>query len=87
MTSTCVKKAIGDGAKWSLDSEEVSRSLRPSIVATKDIKRGEAFSYQNTATLRPNIGLHPSHHPHIIGKRANVEISRGTGIVFEAIGD
>ena len=82
-----VKKAIGDGATWSLESEEISRSLRPSIVATQDIRRGEAFSYQNTATLRPNIGLPPSQHPHIIGKRANVEISRGSGIVFEAIGD
>ena len=54
--------------------ESISKKLRRSIFAIKDIKKGERFNQLNIDTLRPNIGLPASKYFFVIGKKAKKNI-------------
>ena len=53
------------------DSEKKTKLLvRKSIVASKDIKKGEKFSKNNLLTKRPGDGLSPFKIKSLIGKKS-----------------
>ncbi|MBI5789055.1 MAG: N-acetylneuraminate synthase [Candidatus Schekmanbacteria bacterium] len=55
-----IEKALGDGVKKPSPSELKNIPIaRKSIVAIRDIKRGEKFSENNIGTKRPGTGLSP----------------------------
>jgi len=60
--------------------EAISKKLRRSIFAIKDIKKGEKFNLLNIDTLRPNIGLPASKYFLVIGKKAKTNIKTGMSI-------
>ena len=82
---TEVASSIGTSRAWGLSGESQSRSHRPSIIVTRDVAKGEVFSEQNVATLRPNIGLPPKYLPKILGSKSLKSLSRGTGVTAEAV--
>ena len=45
--------------------------VRKSIVAKKDIKKGEFYTEENLTTKRPAIGICPMRWDEIIGKKSN----------------
>ena len=45
--------------------------VRKSIVAKKDIKKGEFFTEENLTTKRPAIGICPMRWNEIVGKKSN----------------
>lgn len=51
------------------------KNVRKSIVAAKDIKKGEIFSKQNLAIKRPGIGLRPSVWRQLLGKKAKKDFT------------
>ena len=64
-----IEKAIGDGVKRSTKSEKPNIDIaRKSIVAKKEIKKGEIFSENNLTTKRPGTGISPMDWDSIIGK-------------------
>lgn len=66
-----IEKALGDGIKRPSPSEIKNRAIaRKSIVASRDIKKGEAFSEENITTKRPGTGLDPMMWHKVIGKKA-----------------
>ena len=55
-----IELALGDGIKRVVPSEIANRSVaRKSIVAAREIRKGEAFTEHNLTTKRPGIGLSP----------------------------
>ena len=50
------------------------KTVRKSIVATRNIKKGEIFSQQNLSIKRPGTGIHPKHFYKIIGRVAKKNI-------------
>jgi N-acetylneuraminate synthase len=58
---------------------------RRSIVASRDIMKGELLSEENIVIIRPSIGLAPVYLDSIIGKRLNQNVALGQGITFEAL--
>jgi N,N'-diacetyllegionaminate synthase len=61
----------GDGIKRPSASERANRPIaRKSIVAARDIAKGEIFSAENLATKRPGTGLSPMRWDEVIGKAA-----------------
>ena len=51
------------------------------VVATKNIKKGELFSFSNTWPKRPGIGeIQARDHSKIIGKKSKIDISAGEHI-------
>jgi N,N'-diacetyllegionaminate synthase len=66
-----VELAMGDGVKGPTNLEnEVKMVARRSIVALRDIKKGEIFSPLNLTTKRPGVGLSPILWDKIIGEPA-----------------
>ena len=49
---------------------------RKSVIASKDIKRGEIFSKENLEIKRPGTGIPPKTYYSIIGKKAVRDIEK-----------
>ena len=66
-----VEIALGDGIKKPSPSELKNRPIaRKSIVAAKDIPKGEVFTNTNLTIKRPGTGINPMKWDEVIGKKA-----------------
>ena len=66
-----IEKISGDGVKKPSASELSNRQIaRKSIVAKKNIRKGEAFSSDNITAKRPGSGISPMEWDNVIGKIA-----------------
>lgn len=61
------------------------REARRSIVAKKDIKKGESISLDDVTFKRPGTGISPSEIDSVIGKTAKTDICEDTLIDFEML--
>lgn len=67
-----IEKALGHGIKKVTKSEAKNLIIaRKSIVAKKNIKKGEKFSEDNLAVKRPGTGMSPMRWYEVIGKIAS----------------
>ncbi len=72
-----IEKALGDGIKRPAPSEKKNRAAaRKSIVASKDIKKGEILSEGVITAKRPGTGISPMEWDMVIGKRADRDFKR-----------
>ena len=67
-----IEKAIsGNGAKSVSESERKNMAIaRKSIIAARDIKKGELFTEDNLTVKRPGIGISPMRWEEVIGTKA-----------------
>lgn len=66
-----LEMAMGSGIKEPSPSEQANLLIaRKSIVASKEIKKGEVFTVENTSTKRPGNGISPMKWHEVIGKKA-----------------
>lgn len=66
-----IEKSIGSGDKVASFSESANKSVaRKSIVASRDIKRGEILSESNLTTKRPGSGISPMKWYEVLGNTA-----------------
>lgn len=66
-----IEKSLGDGKKIPSKSEIGNRIIvRKSIVALKDIKKGDIFTIDNITTKRPGLGITPMFWDDVIGTPA-----------------
>lgn len=66
-----IEKAMGDGVKSPSASEEKNKLVaRKSIVASRDIIKGELFDEDNIAVKRPGTGISPMLWDQVIGTKA-----------------
>ena len=64
-----VEQAMGDGIKKVMPSEAENRDIvRKSMVAIKEIKKGDIFTIENLSTKRPGNGMSPMNWNLTIGK-------------------
>jgi pseudaminic acid synthase len=73
-------QSIGVVQNGPTENETPYLRYRRSIVANKNIKKGEIFSAQNISIVRPNIGLEPQKLDGLIGKKASRDIEFAEGI-------
>lgn len=68
-----IEQAIsGDGIKRPSRSEATNRPIaRKSIVAARDLVRGETFTPENLTTKRPGTGISPMRWDEVIGRSAD----------------
>lgn len=72
-----IEKAFGDGVKRPSPSELRNiKIIRKSIVAKRDIKKGEFFTEENITAKRPATGLNPFEWDNIIGERAKKDFRK-----------
>jgi N,N'-diacetyllegionaminate synthase len=68
--------ALGSGVKMPTESEVNNREIvRKSLVASREIKKGELFSAQNLAAKRPGTGISPMRWDEVIGKECPRDFS------------
>ena len=66
-----IEKSFGNGVKKPSQSEIKNKSIiRRSIIAARDIKRGEIFTGGNITVKRPGVGLSPMKWDEILGQKA-----------------
>lgn len=66
-----IETALGNGEKQPSESEKKNRVVaRKSIVAKKDIKKGDIFTEENITTKRPGNGISPMEWFKVLGRIA-----------------
>lgn len=81
-----VPKILGDGVKKSLVQElQYLTVARKSLVAQRDIKKGEKFTKENISIKRPGNGMLPKHYKEILGKIAKRDISEDSILLKDMI--
>lgn len=66
-----IESSLGNGFKCPSSSEKKNISIaRKSIVAKKEIKKGEIFTIENLTVKRPGDGISPMEWFHVIGEKA-----------------
>ncbi|SFQ24491.1 N-acetylneuraminate synthase [Lachnospiraceae bacterium XBB1006] len=66
-----IELAIGNGEKKPSESEKKNMAVaRKSIIAARDIKKGEIFTEENITTKRPGSGISPMMWERVIGTKA-----------------
>jgi len=78
-----IEKMLGAGIKLPSPSEKKNMVIaRRSIVAQRDIKRGELFTAENLTAKRPANGMSPIFWDRVIGRRAKRDFVMDEGIVL-----
>ncbi len=73
-----VELSMGEVRYGGSASEEKSKVFRRSLFVVEDIKAGDVFSEYNVRSIRPGQGLAPRYFDTVLGRRASVDIKRGT---------
>jgi N,N'-diacetyllegionaminate synthase len=67
-----IEKALGNGIKKPSKSELKNKDIaRKSIVAKREIKKGEIFTEDNITVKRPGNGISPMRWYEVLGKVAS----------------
>ncbi len=80
-----VEKALGAAAFDLNDKIKNSRKFARSLFVVEDINAGEIFTEENVRSIRPSNGLAPKYINEVLGKKAKVNIPRGTPITLDLI--
>jgi len=81
------EQALGTVSYSVTAGEMASRAFRRSLFVVRDIKAGEIFSADTIRSIRPGHGLSPRYLDLALGRRAAVDIQRGTPLAWEHIGE
>jgi len=80
MMITCIKQvtqALGNSGKIPTKSEWKNREVaRRSLVAAREINKGDIWTIENLTCKRPGSGIAPSEYWNFIGKKANAQYKR-----------
>ena len=79
------EKALGEVRYGAGEQEAKSHVFRRSLFVVRDMKAGELFSEHNLRSIRPGCGLPPKHYPDVLGRRAAVDIPRGTPLRWDLV--
>lgn len=81
-----VESALGDGRKRPAACEkEMARVARRSLVAARDIRRGETLGESDLAARRPGTGLAPDQAGRLLGRRARRDVAAGEPLTLEMV--
>ena len=83
-----VEKALGKITYELTEKQKKGRELfSRSLFVVKDIKKGEKFTEENVRSIRPGYGLHPKYMKYVLGKKATMDIERGTPLEWKHVGE
>ncbi|MFU0823630.1 N-acetylneuraminate synthase [Clostridium sp.] len=83
-----VEISMGTGIKMFTKSEmDTMKAARKSIVASRDIRRGQIIDIKDLDYKRPGTGLSPKYYKELLGKRARVDIKRDEQINLTLVED
>ncbi len=72
------EKMIGNIDYELTEAKKVSRTFSRSLFVSEDIKKGDTFTEKNIKSVRPNYGLPPKKIKEVLGKKAKIDLTKGT---------
>ena len=72
------EKALGEVRYQVTEHEAASLVFRRSLFVVEDVRAGELFNEENVRSIRPGYGLPPKFLKLVLGRRAAMDIERGT---------
>ncbi|HEX5635961.1 MAG TPA: pseudaminic acid synthase, partial [Gammaproteobacteria bacterium] len=85
MESERAWQALGQVSYGPTESEKKSLQFRRSLYACADIAAGELLTIKNIRAIRPGLGLPPKYMDVCLGRKAQVDIKRGTPIHWDLL--
>jgi pseudaminic acid synthase len=79
------EKAVGVVDYTLTEKQRKGRDFCRSLYAVEDIKAGEIITEKNVRSIRPGFGMHPRHYHEVLGKRARMDMEKGTRLNREAL--
>ncbi|MEC1637551.1 pseudaminic acid synthase [Schinkia azotoformans] len=76
-------KSLGAISYGPTKAEQASLKDRRSLYVAEDICAGEILTKENIRAIRPGFGLAPKHFKNVLGKKAKVDIKKGTPLSWE----
>ncbi|WP_411844508.1 pseudaminic acid synthase [Schinkia azotoformans] len=76
-------KSLGAISYGPTKVEQASLKDRRSLYVAEDIRAGEVLTKENIKAIRPGFGLAPKHLKNVLGKKAKVDIKKGTPLSWE----
>ena len=73
-----IEKTIGKITYGGVKNEKNNKIFRRSLYIVKDINKGQELTKENIKSIRPSNGLHTRHYEEILGKKANIDLKKGT---------
>ena len=77
--------ALGEAGYARKESEEENAAFRRSIYFVKDLSKGDTVTKEDIRRIRPGFGLAPKYYDQIVGKKAKVDIERGTASCWDLL--
>ncbi|MGO8828784.1 MAG: pseudaminic acid synthase [Steroidobacteraceae bacterium] len=78
-------QALGEISYGTTTVENKSVQFRRSLYVVEDIRAGELITGRNVRAIRPGFGLSPRHLQSVLGRRARVDVRRGTALSWDMI--
>lgn len=72
------EKALGNVTYVLSKKVEKSRVFARSLFVVENVRKGEKLTSGNIRSIRPGYGMEPKYYQEIIGKKASINIERGT---------
>ncbi len=79
------EQALGRPEYRPTPAESKSRPFRRSLFVVADVRKGEPFTQANVRSIRPANGLHPRFLRSVLGRKAAVDIERGTPLSWNLV--
>lgn len=79
--------ALGVGSFDRKEVEKPNIKFRRSIYVVKDVQRGDKFTSENIKRIRPGFGLPPKYYEKLIGKKAKLDLKKGSPLDWSLIED
>lgn len=80
-----LEKALGN-VTYDLTHKQIkSREHSRSLFVIENIKAGETLSSKNIRSIRPSFGMHTRYYNDILGKKAKIDILKGTPLSWDLI--
>jgi sialic acid synthase SpsE len=78
-------RALGAVSYGATAAERPSLQFRRSLYVVRDLKAGDVLSADNVRAIRPGLGLPPKELDRVTGRRAAVDIARGTPLAWALV--
>ncbi len=80
-----MESALGEVTYQVSENAKVSLTFARSLFIVEDIKKGEALSSTNIRSIRPGHGISPKFFYQVLGKKAKIDLKRGTPLSWDNI--
>jgi N-acetylneuraminate synthase len=78
-------QALGRVSYGPTAAERPSLQFRRSLYVVEDVKAGEVLTTENVRAIRPGLGLPPKFLDQVLGRRAAVDIRKGTPLAWDVV--